>query len=259
LEEDVFPPYSDGDGGDGLINPTHDLVMSFPMANGYPATAENGYDDQNPYASRDPRLGMYIVTDGATIGGQVINTGIGGGGNRVDSLLNRSTRTGYYLRKHTASDVRISQRGGNIDAYHYDGYVRATELFLILAEAQNAVLGADGMLDGSLLSARDVLRQIRQRSRTASFQDDYLAGLTDISDLIKNERRIELCFEGARFWDIRRWNLSLDDVVNGYARNNEGYQMFNVEERKFEEHARYMPINNSEILKFGELKQNRGW
>ena len=28
-------------------------------------------------------------------------------------------------------------------------------------------------------------------------------------ELIRNERRIELCFENFRFWDLRRWNVDL--------------------------------------------------
>ena len=261
LEEDVYPPFIDGDGGDGRINPSHNLVASFPLANGYPATTTNGLDLQNPYNNRDPRLQAYIVTNGSSISGQNIITGISGGGNRVDSLVTRSTRTGYYLRKHTVSNVSISQSGGSVSAFHYDGYLRATELFLILAEAQNEVVGADGVLPGSFLSAREILAQIRKRPQNPGFVDNYLNGLSDITDLIKNERRIELCFEGARFWDLRRWNLPLNEEVIGseFLGATDGYQTFSVENRNFQEFARFMPISNSEIQKFSALEQNKGW
>lgn len=261
LEEDVYPPFSDGDGGDGRINPSYNLVSSFPMANGYPATVSNGFNPQDPYSNRDPRLQNYIVTDGSVISGQTINTGVNGRGNRIDSLVTRSTRTGYYLRKHTVSSVRISQSGGNVSAFHYDGYLRATELFLILAEAQNEVVGPDGLLPGSTLSARDILAQIRKRPQDASFVDAYLNSLSDITDLIKNERRIELCFEGTRFWDLRRWNLSLNQDVFGYGilEEAQGFQSFSVENRIYPQFARYMPISNSEIQKFSDLQQNNGW
>lgn len=45
------------------MNPSQNLVDIFPMANGYPINdAASGYDANNPYAGRDPRLGKYIFT-----------------------------------------------------------------------------------------------------------------------------------------------------------------------------------------------------
>ncbi|MGV8094982.1 MAG: RagB/SusD family nutrient uptake outer membrane protein [Mangrovibacterium sp.] len=35
--------------------------------------------------------------------------------------------------------------------------------------------------------------------------------------LIRNERRLELCFEGTRFWDLRRWQLNLTENAKGVA------------------------------------------
>lgn len=29
--------------------------------------------------------------------------------------------------------------------------------------------------------------------------------MDEMEELIRNERRLELCFEGFRFWDLRRW------------------------------------------------------
>ena len=34
-------------------------------------------------------------------------------------------------------------------------------------------------------------------------------------ELIRNERRIELCFEGFRFWDLRRWKANLTEEAKG--------------------------------------------
>ena len=36
-----------------------------------------------------------------------------------------------------------------------------------------------------------------------------------MAQLIRNERRIELCFENKRFWDIRRWKMPLDEKAKG--------------------------------------------
>ena len=81
-------------------------------------------------------------------------------------------------------------------------------------------------------------------------------------ELIRNERRLELCFEGFRFWDLRRWDADLDETVYGYYDDGSetGYQQIEVEKRLFEgDKYNYMPIPYSEILKYSELVQNAGW
>ena len=66
LEVAQFPPSILGG---GQINPTQNLVDAFPMANGYPITDPNsGYNAQDPYKNRDPRLNLYIVVNGSTVG-----------------------------------------------------------------------------------------------------------------------------------------------------------------------------------------------
>ena len=77
--------------------------------------------------------------------------------------------------------------------------------------------------------------------------------------LIRNERRLELCFEGFRFWDLRRWNVSLTEPVMGVRINNGTYEYFTVEQRAYDnDYMHYGPIPNREIFKF-DLIQNKGW
>ena len=61
-EEQNFPPSMFGL---GRVNPSQNLVDAFPMRSGRPITDPNsGYDPQNPYANRDPRLDDDIVYNG---------------------------------------------------------------------------------------------------------------------------------------------------------------------------------------------------
>ena len=89
-------------------------------------------------------------------------------------------------------------------------------------------------------------------------------------ELIRNERRIELCFENKRFWDIRRWQLPLDESVKGVqidkideakdaVPGNLRYTLLDVEPRQYESYQNFGPIPNSEVLLWSELKQNKGW
>ena len=190
-----------------------------------------------------------------------INTGVGGGIDRIDSIPERSTRTGYYLKKLLRTDaVRINDDGTVTVKKHIDIYLRYTELYLILAEAANEIGGPDYAVEG--ISARDVIAGIRDRAGITQ-PDDYLASVTskeDMRALIQNERRLELCFEGHRFWDLRRWGLSLNESVSGYFHDGSEYvEIPVVETRDYPAYATYMPIPNDEILKFPALEQNQGW
>ncbi len=256
-EERIFPPSVNGK---GEINPTHNFVMAFPMINGLPATAGNGYDAQNPYANRDPRLDKYVVVNGSSYAGGTINTGVGGKIDRIDSIQQFSTTTGYYLKKLLRPDVRINNDGTTNAKRHVNVYFRYTELFLILAEAANEINGPDHSING--MSARDILGAIRQRAGITQ-PDAYLASMTtkeQMRELIRNERRIELSFEGHRFWDLRRWGMALNEAASGYFHDGSAYvELPSVEIRNYPAHAIYLPIPNAETLKFNELKQNNNW
>lgn len=256
-EERHFPPSRNGK---GEINPTHNLAMAFPMANGFPATEANGFDPQDPFANRDPRLAKYLVLNGSSIGGGTINSGVGGGVDRTDSIPEQSTTTGYYLRKLLRPDVRINDDGSKVQKKHYNVYFRYTELFLIFAEAANEIGGPTYMVNG--MSAMDVIAAIRQRAGITQ-PDEYLASITSkeaMRELIRNERRLELCFEGFRFWDIRRWGLPLNETATGYFNDGSGYvELPTVEARSYPDYATYLPIPYNETLKFSALEQNQGW
>ena len=80
--------------------------------------------------------------------------------------------------------------------------------------------------------------------------------------LIRNERRIELSFEGFRFWDLRRWNATLTEKAMGMSINSAThttYSPVDVETRDYKEYMNYGPIPYSEVLKFNQLQQNKGW
>jgi hypothetical protein len=138
LETDNYPPLQYGQ---GLVNPTQNLVDAFPMANGYPVShPSSGYRPDKPYENRDSRLALSIVYDGSRINGVDIYTGAGSRENAKDSV-STSTRTGYYLMKTLRDDMNISSQS-NQSKNHYRVNMRYTELYLIYAEAANEAWGA---------------------------------------------------------------------------------------------------------------------
>lgn len=256
LEISNFPPTLFGN---GRVNPTQNLVDAFPMANGFPITdAASGYVATNPYANRDPRLKNYIVVNGGTISNKTIFTKTDAPTNDAVNILPTSTRTGYYMRKLLREDVNANPSSSSTQK-HYPVHIRYTEMFLICAEAANEAWGPDGT-SAHGFSARSLIEAIRKRAGIAQ-PDVYLASVTTkegMRNLIRNERRLELCFEGFRFWDIRRWKENLTEPAKGVTINNNVFSIQNVENRQYSDNMYYGPIPLTEALK-ANLLQNKGW
>ena len=281
-EKANFPPTLYGS---ARVNPSQNLVDAFPMLNGRPITDPNsGYDPQNPYANRDPRLANNIIYNGMTFRSTVISTGLNipNAKNEVDDNLNNkptSTRTGYYMKKLLREDVSANP-SSSITQYHIYPRIRYTELFLAYAEAANDAWGPAEDPNGFGFSAYDVIKAIRERAGLC--KDEYGNKLPEgdvyleecrsdkekMTNLIRNERRIELCFENKRFWDLRRWMMPINETVMGVQieldpNKTDGsliYTPIEVEARKFDSSYQwYGPIPKSEILRWSNLKQNKGW
>ena len=273
LESDNFPPSLFGS---GKINPTQNLVDAFPMANGYPISDPNSeYDAKNPYANRDPRLKAYILCNGDKIGATdgVVNTAADS--KTIDGLNRengKSTKTGYYMRKLLRSDVNLNP-SSTTDMMHLTARIRTTEILLDYAEAANEAQGPKANVGGANYSAYDVIKAIRERAGIGEFgEDPYLEECAQskekMRELIRNERRLELCFENHRFWDLRRWKVNLanlNEAAKGINITTDAttgeyiYKTFDAEERNYSDYMYYGPIPYSEILKYSNLKQNEGW
>ncbi len=278
-ERDNFPPTLYGS---GRVNPSQNLVDAFPMRNGLPITdAKSGYDPKNPYAGRDPRLEDDILFNGTIFRKAEIITGTyPNDKNETDDNINSistSTRTGYYLKKLLRDDVSPLS-SSLIEQQHIYPRIRYTEIFLAYAEAANDAWGPKADPTGVGFTAYDVIKAIRTRAGLATNEiglplaegDVYLeecAGdKAKMTNLIRNERRIELCFENKRFWDLRRWQMPLNETVKGVKidRNEETgvltYTVIDVEERKYDStYQWYGPIPKGEVLKWSNLLQNKGW
>ncbi len=261
IERDNLPPSLFGR---GRINPSQNLVDAFPMANGYPINhTASGYNPNTPYLSRDPRLARAVIINNsqAGVGNRVIITAVDGNNNNALNRAETSTRTGYYLRKLLRMDVNVDPANSTIRK-RYRPHIRYTEMYLSYAEAANEAWGPDGT--GTFgFSAYDVVRAIRRRAGVAVNADPYLESIRGSKELmremIRNERRLELCFEDFRFWDLRRWKLSLTETVKGVRIESGVFTIFDVETRPYLDYMYYGPIPNSEVLKFNALIQNNGW
>jgi len=260
LESQNFPP---SQFGQGRTNPSQNFVNAFPMENGYPIShASSTYDPANPYANRDPRFQENIIYNFSQFRGASVFTALGLVSKDVINSTTSSTRTGYYLKKFMNPDVNIDPNVNNT-AIHFYTYFRFTEVFLNYAEAANEAWGPDADPEGYGFTARDVIAAIRNRAGIAQ-PDNYLGELSSkeqVRDLIQNERRLELCFEGFRFWDLRRWSKDLTETCQGAFITFDGvfiYDYQDVEKRNYESYMIYGPIPYDETLIY-DLEQNQGW
>lgn len=262
-ESTYFPPTLFGS---GRMNPTQNLVDAFPMVNGYPITDDvnSGYDPSDPYTERDPRLANYIIYNGrpAGVSNTPIYTGSSSGTDNGLNILATSTRTGYYMKKRLRMDVNLTP--GSVQGQtRYIPRIRYTEIFLNYAEAANEAWGPKGTGSHGY-SAYDVIKAIRTRAGVGKANGDpYLEECATDPDkmrkLIQTERRLELCFESFRFWDLRRWKLNLNETTRGMDVNGNVYAPIDVEARAYQDYMYYGPIPHSEILKYSNLVQNKGW
>jgi len=246
MEKQNYPISTSG--GQSGVTPSENLVADYE----YTGTP----DAAHPYANRDPRLGMSIVTNGSTWNNRVINESPGG----TDDMANaNASRTGYYLKKFVNDGLNLVQ-GGTVT--HHWVIMRYGEVLLEYAEAMNEAYGPDND-NGYGMTARAAINMVRARTGvnmpavTATNQDEFRTAL-------KHERRIELAFEDHRYWDLLRWKdaaTTLNKPLLGVKVNNGVYTTFTVEERVFDASKMYYyPFPQTEIsISKGVLVQNPGW
>ncbi len=216
----------------GNYDPTQELVDAFRMANGKPITdPTSGYDPKHPYTNREQRFYQFIVYDGApyyqpwmsktdTIFTRIdkVHPSL----NQIDFAQADVSNTAYYSKKRLNP---IAPPGGYSSGQNYV-YYRYAEVLLNYAEAQNEAVGPDA-------SVYNAINKIRQRSNLPVLA----TGLSqvDMRTAIRNERRIELCYENKRFYDIIRWKVAGDllnvdrhgmQITNSVPANNSGVLIY---------------------------------
>jgi len=167
------------------------LAEAYEMNNGLAITDPNsGYDSNDPYKNRDPRLYATIVYPGDTFMGELVTN-------------TRFSITGYGMKKYTvydkeaaSSDVSDLKSG---QSYTNFIVLRYADILMMYAEARNEVSGPDNQV----LSA---LNQIRARAGMPDITGTYTQD--SMRSIIHLERRIEFAGEALYYNDVRRWKTA---------------------------------------------------
>lgn len=195
-----------------LANP-YDATSHTPNIN--PKAKALGYADNASvmYQNRDPRFYATIYYNGAPHGDITVQTREGGNHEISDDPNNiRNTRTGYYQKKFSNP---ISSVSDNQDGY--SRYYRLAHLYLNYIEALNNVYGPKGVYakEGGKLekTALDALNRLRETRGMPHVAEGDVADKASFELRYRNERRVELAFEGKRFFDVRRWQSPSGDLA----------------------------------------------
>ena len=182
----------------GYMNPSQNLVDAYETIKGLPIDQDPDYNEQNPYVNRDPRFEQTILHHGSMwgIGDEARPVNVNNDEGEVGpdySRGNCGTCTGYFLKKYTTNipwDGTVSGTDKACPIFRY------AEILLNAAEALNEA--------GRTADAYQYVNQVRARVGMPPY-----SGMTkdQLRERIQNERRIELCFEDHRFFDVRRWKL----------------------------------------------------
>ena len=259
----LFPPSAGSNTSE--MGPTQELVDSYLMLNGKPITdAASGYDENNPYVNRDPRLTATVVYDkyvwtnpNGTTQIIYIKPGTDPDPKKLNEYNAASARslTGYFWRKYFDPNATAGLVSGLNQII-----IRYAEVLLDYAEAKNSL----GQMDATVWDV--TIKPLRIR---AGFTDpaalNYPGSAADITNIIRNERRSEFAMEGLRIDDIRRWKLG-GALLNGFAHGarfgnpaiDNGY--LRIQQRQFDPAKGYLwPIPESELALDKNLTQNPGY
>ena len=122
-------------------------------------------------------------------------------------------------------------------------FIRLADILLLKAEAQNEL--------GNLDEAKKLVNQIRKRVKLA---DTAAASKMQMKKAILHERRLELAFEGIRWFDLKRTGTAIE-VMNKTKLNANGDLVgYNLTTNKL-----LWPIPQSELDKNIKLTQNSGY
>lgn len=258
--------------------PLHNYAIKFPMKNGMSIdNPESGYDPENPYLDRDPRLYEALLVNGGKYQSRRMEL-FDTGQDRI-TLRNVFADAGYKLFKWKLN-LQTSERAAN-----QWPYFRLPDLYLIYAETLNE------LNNGPTTAAFEYANKVRERVGVGPIENFIGKPRNQITkqeflDAVLNERVLELGCENSRWFDMVRYKMedvftSKDIAMDVYLKVPKG--SFNMNSIEFSQHSQYFeyvetelpdafrwqsdfspkyyldPLPFSEIQKGYGLIQNPGW
>lgn len=255
-----------GPGGNNVVeSPTQNFVDMFEMADGTLYKTEYDNNNDRRWGDRDPRFRHNIYVDRDVYGKsdeslvlELYNNEPGMGMKSYQSL-----QTPYHVKKYWP-------KGANNKETDYNQfrlttpYIRLAEIYLIYAEAvYEAYNDGNASAPGYSLTAYEAVNKVRNRAGMPSVSAGNLQ-YSSFRELVRNERAVELCFEGHYWYDIRRWKTAENLYPDGlqtivFDKDWTSFSREHLVDFIFEPRHYWLPFIESETQLFVGFPQNPGW
>lgn len=252
-----YVPFCDGYDYGALGTPTQEMVESYEKADGTRmdwAAYHTGSTKLRPdYEALEPRFKATILYNGSTWKGKTMDCSVGGTNGAfvaygsVDYSYGKTT-TGYFLRK--LIDEKHTDLRGVASAQPWVE-IRYAEVLLNKAEA-------------AYWSGKDYKTPMNEVRARVGLPAKNLSG-NDWFTAYRNERKVELSYEGHLFWDMRRWKLAhieyKDYRVHGFKIENNQFEYIACDEhdRDFFQKWYCLPIPDEELQNNSAISQYDAW
>jgi hypothetical protein len=203
--------------GSGGVAAPKEMLDLFPLADGSRPVVGTNYNDTFFFMNRDPRFYRTFAFSGAKWPTKENPNDVvwlyrwKDASNKVYYSDGNNVLSPAVVRKMSnpsASTAALPFSGTDIFEYRY------AELLLNIAECYAA--------KGDIGNCIKYLGMIRNRVGIAAANNYGIGTLSSKYQAIEAvlyERRVELAYEGKRFWDIQRWMLYNDDAAAGNSTN----------------------------------------
>ncbi len=286
-----------------MHNPTMNIVEAFYTNKGLPIEEDVTYDYENRYEVmqvpedhkyyadvnartarlhlfREPRFYAWVGFDN----GKWFNMEVADdeqaytlhckSGELAGRTLENYSITGFFTKKLVSYELVMTQSNNTGEqASHYAfPIMRLSDLYLLYAECLNE----------TLTRPNDEVYKYVQKVRTKAGLDTETGSLVDtwatysnnptkpttkagMREIIQRERMIELSFEGQRFYDLRRWKLSMDYCnrpVMGWSVTEQDESFYipaYIEFVEFTPRDYFWPIRLDDIYRNNKLQQSPLW
>jgi hypothetical protein len=242
---DAFSYSAASIGGSSVVEPIHNLFKKYDY--------KGQVNRDNPYENIDPRWNFTVYYTGQPIGNSVYNSWPESSTNDRVQSTERSTEHGYNLKKWIDYDAdKDNPSTGSINMI----LIRYADVLLMYAEAKIELNEIDQ-------SVYDAINEIRERPTVEMPIITSGKSQAELRQIIRDERAVELAFEGLRLYDMNRWKIGDEKagLVEGMFYQEEGSNEWKIWNRGFQRRFRadrdyFWPIPQAEMEINDQLNQN---
>lgn len=258
--DQFYVPFCDGYDYGALGTPTQEMVESYETKTGQTVDWTPWHGTTNvvpPYDQLEPRFAATVIYRGSTWKKRVMDCSVDGtNGVFMDygsqGYSYGKTTTGYFLKK--LLDETLTDLKGIMSTQPWVE-IRYAEVLLNKAEAAFRL--------NKISEAQKAMNDVRARVNVA------LPGKTSTGEAwfkdYRNERKVELAYEGHLYWDMRRWKLAHTEYtgyrVHGMKITGDTYEYVESDnkDRKFLKKLYVFPVPTSEMRSNSLIDQYDEW